>query len=175
MADGATARPFDSEKTGTRGRTTEQVWHALSHASFAVIGYATPAGDPRSTGVVYRVWDRRLYVAVTPHSWKARHIARSGRVSVTVPVRRGGILSLVAPIPPATISFHARAIVHAPGSPGIGALTAELGSLLPAERRASCAVIEIVPEDEFLTYGVGVPLRRMRDPAASLARVPVAS
>src|SRR5215218_7250006 len=90
--------------------TTEQVWHQVAKASFAVLGYVTPSGQPRSSGVVYKTLGRRLFVAVAPDSWKAKHVAASGRVAVTVLVRRGGLLSLVAPIPPATVSFHATAI-----------------------------------------------------------------
>jgi hypothetical protein len=153
--------------------TTEQVWHQVAKASFAVLGHVTPAGEPRSSGVVYKTVGRRLYVAVAPDSWKARHVAAGRRVAMTVPVRRGGILSLVAPIPPATISFHGTAIVHQAGSPRVRSLLRELGSLVPAERQASGSIIEVVPEGEFLTYGVGVPLRRMRDPAAARARIPV--
>jgi Pyridoxamine 5'-phosphate oxidase len=153
--------------------TSEQVWRALAQASFAVLGYVTPCGQPRSSGVVYKSIGRRLYVAVAPDSWKARHVAASGRVAVTVPVRRGGLLSLVAAIPPATISFHATAIVHPAGSPQARSLLKQLASLLPAERRTSGSVIEILPQGEFLTYALGVPLRKMLDPAAALARVPV--
>ena len=43
-----------------------------------------------------------------------------------------------------------------------------------AERQDTASILEIRPEGRFLTYGVGVPLMRMRDPAASRARVPVA-
>jgi hypothetical protein len=153
--------------------TTEQVWRRIAKASFAVVSYVTPTGQPRSSGVVYKAIGRRLYVAVAADSWKARHIAASGRVAVTVTVRRGGLLSLVAAIPPATISFHAAAIVHPAGSPQVGPLLQELGSLIPAERQTSGCVIEVVPEGAFLTYALGVPLRRMRDPAAAAARVPV--
>jgi len=153
--------------------TAEQVWQHIAKASFAILSYVTPEGQPRSSGVVYTSIGRRLYAAVAPDSWKARHIAATGRVAVTVPVRRGGLLSLVAPIPPATISFHAAAIVHPAGSPQVRPLLKELGSLIPAERRASACVIEVVPEGAFLTYALGVPLRRMRDPAAAQARVPV--
>ena len=92
---------------------------------------------------------------------------------MTVPVRRGGILSLVFPIPPATISFHATAIVHAAGSPQVRSLLKELGSLLPAERRVSASIIEVVPEGAFVTYGLGVSLMKMRDPVAARARIPV--
>src|SRR5215211_3700398 len=152
---------------------TEQVWRALAKASFAVLSQVTPAGEPRSSGVLYKAIGRRLYVAVGADSWKARHIAANRRVAVTVPVRRGGVLSLLAPIPPATISFHGTAIVHPAGSPQVRPLLKELGSLLPAERRTSACLIEILPEGAFLTYALGVPLRRLRDPAAARARVPV--
>jgi hypothetical protein len=153
--------------------TTKQVWHQVAKASFAVLGYVTPAGEPRSSGVVYKLIEGRLYVAVAPDSWQAKHVAASGRVAVTVPVRRGGVLSLVLPIPPATISFHGAAIVHPAGSPEVRSAWKELASLVPAERRASACVIEVVPEGEFLTYALGVPLRKMRDSAAAQARVSV--
>jgi hypothetical protein len=166
-AAGDDARPMAARLT------SEQVWHALGKASFAVIGYVTPAGEPRSSGVVYKSIGRRLYVAVDSDSWKARHVAASRRVAVTVPVRRGGLLSLVAPIPPATISFHAQAIVHPAGAPRVRPLLQELGSLLPVERQTSACIIEIVPEGAFLTYGLDVSLSKLRDPAAARARVPV--
>ena len=152
--------------------TSEQVWRALTRASFAVVSYVTPAGEPRSSGVVYAADGRRLYVAVASDSWKARHIAASGRVAVTVPVRRGGLLSLLFPIPPATVSFHGTAIVH-PAGPEGRAVPEQLASLLPPERRASSCILEIVPEGRFMVYGLGVPLSRMRSPAAARARVPV--
>jgi hypothetical protein len=148
--------------------TTEQVWRVLAKASFAVVSHVTLAAEPRSSGVMYTVSDGRLYVVVAKDSWKARHLAANESVAVTVPVRRGGLLSLVAPIPPATISFHGRATVHQAGS-----VPDRLASLVPAERLTSGCVVEIVPEGEFVLYGIGVPLMRMRDPAAAHARVPV--
>ena len=140
--------------------SSEQVWHQVAKASFAVLGYVIPTGEPRSIGVVYKSIGRRLYVAVASDSWKARHIAASRRVAVTVPVRRGGILSLLAPIPPATISFHVSAIVHPTGSPQLRPLLKELDSLLPAERPAAACLIEILPEGVFVTYGLGVSLSK---------------
>jgi len=153
--------------------TSEQVWRHVARASFAVLSHVTPSGEPRSSGVVYRTLGRRLYVTVAPDSWKARHVAVDGRVSVTVPIRRGGVLTFVMPIPPATVSLHGRAIVHPAGSPEVGPLLDELGSLLPAERRTSAAIIEIVPEGAFVTYGIGISLAKMRDPVSARARVPV--
>jgi hypothetical protein len=137
------------------------------------LSYATPSGDPRASGVVYKVLDGRLYVATAPDSWKARHVPQSGRVAMTVTVHRGGVMALVAPIPPATISFHGTAYVHPAGSPGMRTILEKLGSLLPPERRDEATIIEIVPEGAFVTYGIGVSLLKMRDPKISKARVPV--
>jgi Pyridoxamine 5'-phosphate oxidase len=155
------------------GLASEQVWRAVARASFAVLSHVTPAGEPRSSGVVYKTSGRRLFVAVAPSSWKAQHIAADSRDAVTVLVRRGGILSLVVPIPPAAISFHGTAVLYPAGSPKARSLLDELGPLVPAERRASACVIEITPVGAFRTYGLGVSLRAMLDPAAAQARVPV--
>jgi len=153
--------------------TAEQVWREVAKGSFAVLGYVTPSGEPRSSGVVYKTVGRRLCVVVAPESWKARHIAASGRVSVTVPVRRGGIMSLVAPIPPATVSFHGTTTVHPIGSPQAVSVLNEMASLIPAERRVSGSVIEVTPQGAFVTYGLAVSLAKLRDPLAAGARIPV--
>jgi hypothetical protein len=153
--------------------TGERVWRELSRASFAVVSHVTPTGQPRSSGVVYAMADRRMYVVVAEDSWKARHIAASGRVAVTVPVRRGGIMSLVFPIPPATVSFHASAVVHPAGSLAGSPLATRLAALVPVERLTSSRVLEIIPEGQFLIYGLGVSLMQMRNPALARARVPV--
>lgn len=159
-------------KAGPR-LTSDQVWRAVTRASFAVLSHVTPAGEPRSSGVVYKVADRKLIVAVAPGSWKERHIAADGRVAVTVLVRKGGLLSLMLPIPPAAISFHGTAVVHQAGSLAARSLLAKLGSLVPAERQASACVLEIVPAGAFRTFGIGVSLRTMLNPPAAQARVPV--
>jgi len=117
------------------------------------------------------VQDGRVYMVVAADSWKARQIADGDEVAVTVPLRRGGVLSLLAPIPPATVSFHARAAVHPAGSVA-GTAPARLTRLLPRERRSG-SVLELTPVGTFLTYGVGVSLWSMARPSAALAHVPV--
>ena len=90
-----------------------------------------------------------------------------------MPVRRGGLLSLLLPIPPATISFHASAVVHPATSLDALPLPKRFVSLLPTERRVTSSVIEIRPEGHFVSYGVGVGLRQMRDPQKARARTSV--
>jgi hypothetical protein len=116
----------------------------------------------------------RLFVAVAPDSWKARALQTGDEVSVTVPVRRGGLLSLLFPIPPATISFHARVTVHPASSVTRSSLPKELRRLLPETDGAPICMLELVPEGRFLTYGVGVSLMEMRDPAMAAGHVPTA-
>ena len=79
--------------------TCEEIWRAIGTASFAVVSHVNQNGEPRSSGVVYGVVDRRLYLAVAADGWKARQTSTGQEVAVTVPVRRGGILSLLIPIP----------------------------------------------------------------------------
>ena len=47
--------------------------------------------------------------------------------------------------------------MHPAGSPQARAVLDELGSLIPAKRRAWACVIEITPVGAFRTYGLGVP------------------
>jgi hypothetical protein len=167
------ALPGTVEKATTRRLTSQQVWAEVGKASFAVVSHVTPAGEPRSSGIVYAEEQHHLYVAVAPDGWKARQIADDQQVAVTIPVRRGGPLSLLLPIPPATISFHARVIAHPAGSLDLRTVSKKLLSLLPKDRRAA-TVLELVPEDSFLTYGIGVSLKAMMDPVAARAHVPTA-
>ena len=80
---------------------------------------------------------------------------------------------MLAPIPPATISFHARATVHPAGSLDIGSVSKDLEKLVPEARKSGSCIIELEPEGRFLTYGIGVSLMAMCNPALALARVPV--
>lgn len=169
----AAASAVDAAGAGSVAVSRQAVWRALERASFAVLSHVTAAGEPRSSGVVYGVAARRLFVAVAADGWKARDIATGDEVALTVPVRRGGLLALVAPIPPATITFRARATVHPAGSLDIASVSQTLAKLVPESRKTGSCILELAPEGQFLTYGIGVSLMAMANPALALARVPV--
>ncbi len=172
--DETTTQTTASADSAQSRLTSEAVWKVLSKASFAVLGHCNASGEPRSSGVVYGTAEGRLYVAVAPDSLKARHCATCPEMSLTVPVRKGGLLTLLFPIPPATISFQAKATLHAPGSLDLKSISPKLARLLPPGNESSAAVIELEPVGSFLTFGIGVSLMDMRIPAKSRARVPVA-
>jgi hypothetical protein len=154
------------------GLTTERVWSILEKCSFAVMSHVTASGEPRSSGVVFGTDGRRVLVVVAADSWKARTIKDGQVVAFTVLIRRGGLLSLLFPIPPAAVSFHARARIGEPCMLDRASLPARFARLLPTTSELSC-VLELTPEGSFLTYGVGVSLMKMRNPELALARVPV--
>jgi hypothetical protein len=154
------------------GLTPERVWGTLAKSSFAVMSHVTASGEPRSSGVVYGTDGRRVLVVVAADSWKARTIREGQIVSFTVPIRRGGLLALLFPIPPAVINFRARAHVGEPCMLDRDSLPPKFARLLPPTSEPSC-VLELTPEGNFLTYGIGVSLMKMRDPEAAQARVPV--
>lgn len=155
-------------------KLANEVWRDLRKRSFAVIAHVNDEGEARSSGVVYALVGHRMYVAVAPDSWKARALHTGDQVSVTVPVPRGGLLSMLFPIPPATISFHARVTVHPSGTVTRSSLPKELQPLLPKTDGLPMCMIELAPEGAFLTYGVGVSLMQMRDPAVAAGHVPTA-
>lgn len=77
-------------------------------------------------------------------------------------------------IPAATITFCGRARVLEAGETPPELLQALYRGLADnQERMAGSCVIEITPEKEFLTYGVGVSLMQMRDPKKARGRAPV--
>jgi hypothetical protein len=153
--------------------TAADVWRVIGKNSFAVLSHVTASGEPRSSGVVYGTDNGQVLIAVSAASWKARMISDGQLLAITIPVRRGGIFSLVAPIPPAAISFRARATVCKPGTLDRASLPKKFARLLPPSLEQTC-LLRLTPEGNFLTYGIGVSVMTMRDPEASLARVPVA-
>jgi hypothetical protein len=155
------------------GVTTERIWKILEKSNFAVVSHVTPNGEPRSSGVGFGTRNHRLFMVVGPNSSKARCIREGCVVALTVPVRRGGLLSLLLPLPPAVINFHARA--H-PGEPCVldkSKLPPSLARALPDSDEEVC-ILEVEPVGNFLTYGIGVSLMTMRHPDLAHARVPVA-
>ncbi len=67
---------------------SEQVWSELENNMFAVVGMVTAKNESRTAGIVYAVRNRKLYFGTLKESWKARHIAANGHVSVTVPIAK---------------------------------------------------------------------------------------
>jgi uncharacterized pyridoxamine 5'-phosphate oxidase family protein len=154
--------------------TSKTVWQEVGKHLFAVLGTVTDKGEARTVGIVYILWDQNLYVATERTSWKARHIEQNPNVSMTVAIPKRIPFMPWIKIPAATITFQGEATVHA-----VEEISAEIqrallrGVELDEDEVSQLCIIKVTPRGDFLTYGVGVPLRTMRNPEKSQGRVPV--
>lgn len=155
--------------------TTAFVWDVVDEMPFAVLGMVTARGEARTVGIVYAVKERRLYIGTGVASWKARHVAGNPHVSLTVPIPKRIPFLPWLKIPQATISFSGTARVLAPEETGPEIQHAVFREIAAdPERLADLCVIEVTPQGEFITYGVGVSLWQMRDAGLARGRVAVA-
>ena len=150
--------------------TSNQVWAEIEKNNFGVLGMVTSDGEARTVGIVYVVEDRKLYVGAETSAWKTKHIARNPHVSMTVAIARRVPLLPWIKVPATTITFSGTAKILAKEEIG-----AELLQRLyrHEEGRNEWCAIEVTPEKDFITYGVGVSLLQMRFPERSRARAPV--
>ncbi|MDH3731224.1 MAG: hypothetical protein OES13_08900 [Acidimicrobiia bacterium] len=150
--------------------TSASVWNAIERNNFAVLGMVTARHQARTVGIVYVVDNDRLYIGAGGDQWKTKHITQNGDVSMTIPIAKGVPLMPWVKIPAATITFSGTAQILEKNQ-----LNAALFERLyrhDAGRGGWCA-IEVTPQRDFITYGIGVSLWAMRSPERSRARIPV--
>jgi hypothetical protein len=154
--------------------TSDQVWEVIEENLFGVVGMVTEEEEARTVGIVYVVRDRRLYIGTDRDTWKARHIAKNPHVSMTIPVHKGIPLMPWIKIPAATITFCGEAKIIPPedASPEIIQQIFR-GMAEDQEKVANTCLIEVTPVKDFITYGIGIPMMKMRDPNQSRGRAPV--
>lgn len=154
----------------TRQLTTDRVWKAIAGASFGVLGMVTARGESRTVGIIYVVHNFKLYIGAEPTQWKVRHIERNPHVSLTVAIPRRVPLLPWIKVPATTITFSGMARVVQRDE-----LSADLLQKLyrHEEGRNGWCAIEVTPEKDFITYGVGVSVLDMRFPERSRGRAPV--
>ena len=155
--------------------TTGQVWQVIEKELFAVIGMVTAEGQARTVGVVYFTDQRKLYIGTHTDTWKARHIGANPHVSMTIPIAKRIPIMPWIKIPAATITFcgTARLIDSAEASPKLLQGVYRHMADDPEFLEGTC-LIEVTPEKDFITYGVGIPLKKMRDPQNARGRAAVA-
>ena len=153
--------------------TTDQVWAALDNAFFGVLAFANRHGHPRTAGVCYAVDGRALYISTAKGMWKVRHIAANPNVSMTVTLpKRVPFLPFIK-VPAATITFKGEAQVLE-----VGDIAASLYARLPRGKDSdpavaqSTAIIRVVPRGDFMTFGIAMPITRMRRHDEARGRAP---
>lgn len=154
--------------------TTEIVWQVLEKELFAILGMVTAEGESRTVGIVYLVQDGNFYIGTGLHTWKARHISSNPAVSMTIPIAKRIPIAPWVRIPQATITFSgtARIIPSIEAPRDLLQLVFRHKAEDEAFMKDTC-LIEVTPQGEFLTYGIGIPLIKMREPELSRGRAPV--
>ena len=158
----------------TNHLTTAMVWKEIEDNLFGVLGMVSAKGKARTVGIVYVVHERQLYIGTFKKAWKTRHIAQNGHVSMTIPIAKRIPLMPWIKIPAATITFAGEAEVLDNDQVGSEILEALYRGVAKddAQMAASC-VIKFKPVGDFITYGVGIPLKQMRDPEKARGRAAV--
>ncbi len=154
--------------------TSDQVWEEIENQLFAVVGMVTADHEARTVGIVYVVNERRLYISSSSDTWKVKHIMQNQHVSITVPVHKSIPLMPWIDIPAATITFSGTARILDPAETSEEIVRAIYRDRAddPALLAETC-LIEVTPEKDFVTYGIGIPLKQMRDPEQARGRAPV--
>ena len=154
--------------------TTKQVWEEIEKQLFAVLGMVTARGEPRTVGIVYVVRGRKLYIGSVKSAWKVRHIQRNPHVSLTVLIPKRIPLIPWIKIPPATITFSGTARVLDPADVPAETVKALFRDMKTTpETSPPFVIIEVTPQGDFLTFGVGLSLLQMRDVEHAAGRAPV--
>ena len=151
--------------------TTAQVWAKIEKELFGIIGMVTVNNKARTTGIVYIVKHRKIYFGTASTAWKTRHIAQNPHVSMTIPIAKQIPFLPWIKIPQATITFSGLARVLSPEAASEEVVKALLQGT--SETDPAFAIIEVTPQKEFVTYGVGVSLLTMRDTVKARGRVAV--
>ncbi len=158
----------------TLALSTDQVWDAIENELFCVLGMVNKHNQARTVGVVYIVQDRKLYIGTGISTWKARYIANNPHVSVTIPIPKRIPLLPWITIPQATITFSGTATVTPSYEVEQDLLAAVFRHKADDEAfLEDTCIIEITPQGDFVTYGVGIPMMKMRHPEQARGRASV--
>jgi hypothetical protein len=104
------------------------------------------------------------------HEWKVRHIEGNPHVSVTAPIPKRIPLLPMIKVPAATITLHGSARLVDPSNAHPDVVRALTGGL---ETTRDMTEVEIAPEGDFVTYGIGMRVHKMRDTQLARGQVPV--
>jgi general stress protein 26 len=153
--------------------STEQVWDALDRGSFGVLAFVNRAGHPRTTGICYVVDGRSLYISTDKSMWKVRHIAANSNISMTATLpKRVPFLPFIK-VPAATITFRGEAQIL-----DVSDIEESVFDRLPRGKDPDpdlidrTAIIRVIPRGEFVTFGIDMPITRMRKHDEAHGRAP---
>lgn len=154
----------------TLQHSSDQVWREIEKNTFGVLGMVTPQSQSRTVGIVYVVDNRKLFIGAQTTAWKTKHIVQNPNVSMTIPIARNVPLMPWIKVPATTITFAGIARILSQEE-----VSTELLQRLyrHEEGRADWCAIEVSPQKDFITYGLGISVLQMRFPERARGRAEV--
>jgi nitroimidazol reductase NimA-like FMN-containing flavoprotein (pyridoxamine 5'-phosphate oxidase superfamily) len=128
---------------------------------------------PHSSVVLYQSDGYVIYCMTGKDTLKARNIRINSKVSVTLPFRKN-FLHKIIPAPPAELHFTAEAEIKSIENEEARTIFSKyLKYQENIENQEENIWIKITPSKRISTYGVGIPLLKMRNPekARNLVRL----
>jgi len=151
-----------------------RLWDVIEKQNFGVLGMVTAKGEARTVGIVYVLDDRRLYIGTWTSMWKVRYVEHNPHVSVTIPIHKRVPFMPWIKVPAAVATFQGEAKLHDLSEFPADVIAPLMKGLeLSEEVRRETCIIRVTPHGHIVTYGIGVPLMKMRDPETAKGRVPV--
>ena len=145
--------------------TSDQVWQEIEKNLFGVLGMVTAKNESRTVGINFVVDGHKLCFNTEKRMWKTKHIAANPHVSLTMPISKRIPFIPWLKIPPATITYSGEAKVLAHSDVKAEVLQKLYRNVnIDEQAMAELCVIEVTPQKDFITYGVGIPLMQMRFP-----------
>ncbi|MFX1242982.1 MAG: pyridoxamine 5'-phosphate oxidase family protein [Promethearchaeota archaeon] len=119
---------------------------------------------PHSSVVLYQSDGYVIYCMTGKDTLKARNIRSNNKVSVTLPFRKN-FLHKIIPAPPAELHFTAKAEIKSFDNEEARTIFSKyLKYQENVDSQEENVWIKITPFKRISTYGVGIPLLKMRNP-----------
>jgi nitroimidazol reductase NimA-like FMN-containing flavoprotein (pyridoxamine 5'-phosphate oxidase superfamily) len=119
---------------------------------------------PHSSVVVYQSDGYMIYCMTGKNTLKTRNIRANNKVSITIPFRKN-FFHKILPAPPAELHFTAEAEIKPFNDEEARKIFSKyLKYQENIENQEENIWIKITPSSRIITYGVGIPLFKMRNP-----------
>ncbi|MBD3195179.1 MAG: hypothetical protein GF317_09000 [Candidatus Lokiarchaeota archaeon] len=136
----------------------------LKKKMWLVLSVVDENNTPHSSVVVYQSNGEVIYIQTGTTTLKAKAIRNNINVSVTIPFRKNFLHKLI-PAPPAELHFTAKAkIVSKENLEAKEILKKFIKAAENVDNEDETIWIKITPSRFISTYGVGVPIWKMRKP-----------
>ena len=142
----------------------QEVKKIMKKNIWCVLSTANSKGNPQSSVIMYQSDGNAIYFTTGVPTLKARNMRNNSNVSITIPFRKNFMHKFI-PAPPAELHFRGTVEFLPRDHPEV---QTNLKKILDYESKsgieAETIYIKVTPGKKIATFGVGIPLIKMRTP-----------